>query len=118
MTGARRRLRRLRRSPVARSEAHGGFWVLARHAEVTAAAGDWQTFSSAEGVVHPLPPGHAVRQVALEQDPPEHTAFRRLYQELLSRERVRALLKAPSPRSPGVASTSSQPAVGVISWPR
>ena len=81
---------RLRDCPVARSDAHGGFWVLARYPEVSAAAGDWQAFSSAGGVVHPLPPDYAVRQVALEQDPPEHTAFRRLYQELLSRERVRA----------------------------
>jgi cytochrome P450 len=81
--------RRLRERQVTRSDAHGGFWVLSRYEDVTAAADDWATFSSAEGVVHPLPPGYPVRQVALEQDPPAHTPFRRLYLELLSRERVR-----------------------------
>jgi cytochrome P450 len=82
--------RLLRERQVTRSDAHGGFWVLSRYADVTTAADDWATFSSADGVVHPLPPGYAVRQVALEQDPPAHTTFRRLYLELLSRDRVRA----------------------------
>ena len=81
----------LRACPVARSEASGGFWILSRHDEVAAAAEDWRTYSSAEGVLAPPPAGRRARQVALEQDPPEHTVYRKLYAELLSRPRVRAI---------------------------
>jgi len=81
----------LRDCPVARSEASGGFWILSRFDEVAAAAEDWRTYSSAEGVLAPPPAGRRARQVALEQDPPEHTVYRKLYAELLSRPRVRAI---------------------------
>ncbi len=81
----------LRACPVARSEASGGFWILSRHDDVLAAAEDWRTYSSADGVLAPPPAGRRARQVALEQDPPEHTVYRKLYAELLSRPRVRAI---------------------------
>lgn len=81
----------LRSCPVSRSEASGGFWILSRYADVVTAAEDWRTYSSAEGVLLPAPAGRRARQVALEQDPPEHTVYRRLYAELLSRQRVRAI---------------------------
>ena len=35
--------------PVARSDEHGGFWVVTRHEDVLRVAQDWQTFSSAQG---------------------------------------------------------------------
>jgi len=81
----------LRACPVSRSDASGGFWVLARYDDVAAAAEDWRTYSSADGVLLPQPAGRRARQVALEQDPPEHTVYRRLYAELLSRPRIRAI---------------------------
>lgn len=81
----------LRACPVAHSEESGGFWILSRFDEVAAAAEDWRTYSSAEGVLAPPPAGRRARQVALEQDPPEHTVYRKLYAELLSRPRVRAI---------------------------
>lgn len=81
----------LRACPVAHSEESGGFWILSRHDEVAAAAEDWRTYSSADGVLYPAPAGRRARQVALEQDPPEHTVYRKLYAELLSRPRVRAI---------------------------
>lgn len=81
----------LRACPVARSEASGGYWILSRHDEVAAAAEDWRTYSSAQGVLAPPPAGRRARQVALEQDPPEHTVYRKFYAELLSRPRVRAI---------------------------
>jgi cytochrome P450 len=81
----------LRACPTARSDASGGFWVLSRFDDVAAAAEDWRTYSSAGGVLLPVPMGRRGRQVALEQDPPEHTPYRRLYAELLNRSRVRAV---------------------------
>ena len=76
--------------PVGRSEAHGGFWILARYDDVLAAEIDWATFSSAAAVIHPVDSNRRAAQVALEQDPPQHTGYRRLYAELLSRAAVRA----------------------------
>ncbi|MGD9749558.1 MAG: cytochrome P450 [Acidimicrobiia bacterium] len=86
-----RRYAELRACPVARSDAAGGFWILSRFDDVAAAAEDWRTYSSAEGVLAPAPAGRRARQVALEQDPPEHTVYRKLYAELLGRPRVRAI---------------------------
>ena len=81
----------LRACPVAHTEAAGGYWILSRFDDVAAAAEDWRTYSSAQGVLAPPPAGRRARQVALEQDPPEHTVYRKLYAELLSRPRVRAI---------------------------
>ena len=51
-------------------------WVLTRYADVRAAAGDWQTFSSAQGVA--LLPEFNAMQVGtvLASDPPDHAALR------------------------------------------
>ena len=77
----------LRRCPVNRSEQHGGFWILARHADVEAACLDWQSFSSADGVFLPdLTPG--IRTVSLEEDPPRQTATRMLYARMLGRPNI------------------------------
>ena len=80
----------LRGCPIGRSERYGGFWILARFADVAEAASDWSTFSSASSVLHPVDLNRRAPQVGLEQDPPVHTAYRKLYAELLSRARVRA----------------------------
>jgi cytochrome P450 len=70
---------------VQRSEEHGGFWILTRFDDVVAAARDTATFSSAAGVfLPPLSPLSA----ALEQDPPIHAEYRRLFMYFLTRSRI------------------------------
>ena len=38
------------RCPVARSDAHGGYWIVSTYQDVLRVAQDWKTFSSAHGV--------------------------------------------------------------------
>lgn len=76
--------------PVAHSDAHGGYYMLVRHADVRKAALDWKTFSSAKGVNLPhdstRPP-----LPAIEYDPPEHSAWRKLYTDALLPAALRTL---------------------------
>jgi len=64
------------------SRPHDDFYVLSRHADVLAAATDTETFSSAQGLsldygeLDKL--GMADSPPMVMQDPPDHTAFRRL----------------------------------------
>ena len=71
------------------SDAYGGFWMLTAYDDVRAVESDPTTYTSAQGVFVPQVEGQPL-SVALEQDPPEHTPFRKLYNELLSRPRVNA----------------------------
>jgi cytochrome P450 len=72
-----------RHCPVAFTEAHGGFWQLSRYDDVAAAARDDAAFASwypnpdgtHNGVTIPTGP---MRQVPIEMDPPEFTAYRKL----------------------------------------
>ncbi|MEO3787549.1 cytochrome P450 [Actinocorallia sp. B10E7] len=69
--------------PVARSEAHGGFWVVSRYDDVSTVVHDDTTFSSYQelpdgshlGVTVPVT---AIRQVPIEMDPPEFHTYRKL----------------------------------------
>lgn len=69
--------------PVARSEQHGGFWVLSKYADIEQVIKDDATFSSAhldppsarQGVTIP---GAPLRQVPIELDPPEYSPYRTL----------------------------------------
>jgi cytochrome P450 len=64
--------------PVARSDQHGGFWVLSRYADIEAAARDATTFSSKSPSI-PLEIGLDGMSIPpLDQDPPEHTRYRQL----------------------------------------
>jgi cytochrome P450 len=63
--------------PVARSEAHGGFWVVTRYEDVLRVAQDWQTFSSAQGVSVPGTK-MVVKAIPEHLDPPEHRIYKRL----------------------------------------
>jgi cytochrome P450 len=63
--------------PVAHSEAHGGFWVVTKYADVLRVAQDWETFTSAEGLNIPSHKGH-VRNIPVEVDPPEQRVYKRL----------------------------------------
>ena len=74
-----------------------GLWVTGRHAEVTAAFGDWETFSSASGVgiddfrrAAPWRPPSLI----LEADPPLHTRTRTVLNRALSAKAM-AALRAP-----------------------
>lgn len=78
----------MRSCPVQHVNSHGGYWALTRYQDVTDAAMDWQRFSSANGVVIPMPPD-TPKQAALEYDPPEHKPHRKIFMRMLSRQRVR-----------------------------
>ena len=63
--------------PVARSEEHGGFWVVSSYEEALAVAQDWATYSSAHGLSIIGNRG-AIRNLPVEADPPEQYIFKRL----------------------------------------
>lgn len=75
--------------PVARSTKFDGFWVLSRYAELSAAARDTQTYSSAQGVTIPVF-GSPVPMLPIEADPPLHSAYRKLLQREFLRSRMNA----------------------------
>ena len=64
----------LRRARVTYSETYGGFYVLARHEDVWAAARDDETFSSDREVV--LPATGVGRLIPLNADPPDLQRYR------------------------------------------
>jgi cytochrome P450 family 130 len=73
----------------------GDYWVLSRHADVTAAALDTETFSSAQGLTFTY---DELAAAGLEEiapmvflDPPDHTAFRRLVVRDFTPRQVTAL---------------------------
>ncbi|MFZ2509524.1 MAG: cytochrome P450 [Gordonia sp. (in: high G+C Gram-positive bacteria)] len=72
----------LRRHDPVHYVADGDYWVLSRHADVLAAASDAATFSSAQGLTVTYGEleaiGMADHPPLVMQDPPAHTAFRRL----------------------------------------
>ena len=63
--------------PVAHSTGHEGFYLLLDQAEVRRAMSDYRTFSSAPQVFRPLLPRKPVP--ALEMDPPQHGAWRAIF---------------------------------------
>ena len=63
--------------PVARSEEHGGFWVVSSYDEALAVAQDWATYSSAHGLSVTANPG-IIRNLPVEADPPEQYIYKRL----------------------------------------
>jgi len=69
------RMRRL--CPVARSEEHGGFWVVSCYDAALAVAQDWPTYSSAHGLSITANPG-LIRNLPVEADPPEQYIYKRL----------------------------------------
>lgn len=63
--------------PVARSDAHEGFWVVSGYEEALAVAQDWQTYSSAHGLSI-TKSATVVRNLPVEADPPEQRVFKKL----------------------------------------
>ncbi len=70
----------------------GGFWLLAKHADVVAVGKDPKTFSSHVGHIvleDRTAEQMAVRTSILEMDPPEHTRLRRFVSSAFTPRRVR-----------------------------
>lgn len=79
--------------PVAWASAWNGFWALVRYEDVYRAASDYRTYiTSVQNVVPKV--AFTGRRPPLHLDPPEHTAYRRALNPLLSVEAV-AHLEAP-----------------------
>jgi cytochrome P450 len=74
-----RTLREMReRCPALRSEAHGGFVAVTRYDDITRIFRDWETFSSARGMLPVPPPNPEFRLIPPETDPPLHREYRNL----------------------------------------
>jgi cytochrome P450 len=69
--------------PVAHSEAHGGYYVVAGYVEAAAALGDDAGFSSRGG--KSIPARQTVEMPPLDSDPPEHREYRRLLNRFFSK---------------------------------
>ncbi len=70
----------------------GGFWLLAKHADVVAVSRDTQRFSSQLGHIaleDREPDALAARRSMIETDPPAHTRLRRLVSDAFTRTKVR-----------------------------
>ena len=82
-----------RACPVARSERYGGFWLVTRYEDVTAAAKDWQTFTSSVANVTAIPSSHPREEpdLPVEIDPPLHTRYRQLVAPVFTRHYVASL---------------------------
>ena len=64
--------------------------MLLRHADVRAAAKDWQTFSSDAPFRIPIPSEEemrTMRQLPIETNPPEHTEYRRIAEPFFKRSK-------------------------------
>ena len=75
------------------SDLYGGFWVITRYDDVTAAALDHESFTSAVPGMTIIPPSQPrdVPLLPLELDPPEHTRYRALVNPLFAKPRIDAL---------------------------
>ncbi len=65
--------------------------MILRHADVRAAAKDWKTFSSNAPFRVPIPSEQevrSVRQLPIEQDPPEHTEYRAIVEPFFQRSKT------------------------------
>lgn len=65
--------------------------MLLRHADVRAAAKDWQTFSSDAPFKVPIPSEEemrTMRQLPIETNPPEHSEYRRIVEPFFKRSRT------------------------------
>ena len=74
------------RCPVARSDHHGGYWVLTRYADIERVARDYETFSSDHDLTGDgtgfggitIPPTGSYRRNPVEIDPPQMLKYRHL----------------------------------------
>lgn len=78
------------RCPVAWSNAWNGFWAFLRYDDVCRAATDYRTYTTTVQNVIPKV-AFTGRRPPLHLDPPEHTAYRRALNPLLSEEAIAPL---------------------------
>ncbi len=79
--------------PLVHSDRYGGLWVLTRYDDVTAAALDHESFTSAVVGTTIIPPSQPREYplLPIELDPPEHTLYRALVNPLFAKPRIDAL---------------------------
>jgi cytochrome P450 len=79
--------------PLLHSDLYGGFWLLSRYDDVTRAALDHESFTSAVVGTTVIPPSQPREHplLPIELDPPEHTLYRGLVNALFSKPRIDAL---------------------------
>jgi cytochrome P450 len=79
--------------PLVHSDLYGGFWVITRYDDVTAAALDTESFTSAVVGTTIIPPSQPREYplLPIELDPPEHTRYRALVNALFAKPRIEAL---------------------------
>lgn len=76
--------------PAVRFDAYG-VWALGRYADVRAALGDWQTFSSAQGVALNPSSNATTKGIIVATDPPEHDVLRGVLADRLSPRALRKM---------------------------
>ena len=79
--------------PLIHSDRHGGFWVLTRYEDVTAAALDHEAFTSAVPGTTLIPSTQPREDplLPLELDPPEHSRYRALVNPLFAKPAIDAM---------------------------
>lgn len=79
--------------PLLHSDLYGGFWLLSRYDDVTAAALDHESFTSAVPGTTLIPPSQprTTPLLPIELDPPEHTRYRALVNPLFAKPRIDTL---------------------------
>ena len=77
-----------RDSPIARSDAYGGFWVASRFDDITAIMRDTETFICAQRITLP-PQKSPVPVIPLESDEPDHFFYRSVMAPFLTPKAVR-----------------------------
>ena len=79
--------------PLVHSELYGGFWLLTRYDDVTAAAVDHESFTSAVPGTTLIPPTQPREDplLPIELDPPEHTRYRALVNPVFAKPRIDAM---------------------------
>lgn len=81
---------KLRQCPIARSDLHGGYWILSRYEDVLFAYERPEIFSS---FPNPIPEefGRDRKLIPLEIDPPEHVGYRHILAPLFAPPRINLL---------------------------
>ena len=79
--------------PLLHSDLYGGFWLLTRYDDVTAAANDHESFTSAVAGTTLIPSTQPRTDplLPIELDPPEHTRYRALVNPVFAKPRLDAM---------------------------
>src|SRR4051812_43511653 len=79
--------------PLARSNRHGGFWLMTRYEDVRAAAINWRDYTSSVAGVTAIPviTPRTEPMLPIEIDPPRHSRYRALVNPVFAPERVQEI---------------------------